>query len=229
MLTDLKWRAKRKRSDDFTGRMTTITTPDGVASEAYRSLRTKFMYARADTRPRVVMVTSPGSREGKSTVCANLGVVLAQASQNTLLVDGDLRDPVLHKMFELDKPIGIVDALIEDKPLQATLRDALPGLKVAPAGALAPNSAELVGSRPFVEFLGWARWEFEYVIVDSPSLGEVSDPLILATQVDGVLLVFDAQSTDKGAVKQAVRSLQTVGANILGTVMNNVKGAGGAN
>ena len=224
---NLKRRAEKReqKTNDLSGRLTTMIAPDGAVSEAFRTLRTNLQYARVDTTPKVVMVTSPGPREGKSTVCANLGVILARAGKSTLLVDCDLRNPALHRIFEVDNSQGIVHTLMENRAPQETLRDALPGLKVAPVGAPPPNPAELLGSQRFADLLGWARREFEYVIIDAPPLGLFSDPLTLASQVDGVLLVFDAQCTRKGAVRQATHSLKAVRANVLGTVMNNAKGA----
>jgi receptor protein-tyrosine kinase len=129
----------------------------------------------------------------------------------------------MHKTFDVSNNRGLVDILVEDYGLPEVWHEPLPGLKVVPVGYWPPNPAEIVGSQRLAEFFAQVRQEFECVLVDTPAVGVVSDPLTLATEADGVLLVLDAQNTRKGAVRQAVRSLEAVGANVLGTVMNNVK------
>lgn len=225
MRSSLKKRVERreKKIHDFSRRLTTTVDPFSVSSEAFRTLRAGLLYyAHLDTPPKVVVVTSSGPREGKSTVCANLGVIMAQAGKSTLIVDCDFRHPVMHQIFGLDNRQGVVDFLIGRCGLQETWYEALAFLKVSPVGPLPPNPVELVGSLRFTEFISRACQEFEYVLVDASPVGLFSDSLTLATQGDGVLLVLDAQNTRKRAVRQAVRSLDAVGANVLGTVMNNI-------
>jgi receptor protein-tyrosine kinase len=198
--------------------------PTGAASEAYRTLRTNLLYALVDTPPKVIVLTSHGPSEGKSTTCANLGAVLAQAGKSTLLLDCDFRKPAVHKIFELRNFRGIVNVLAgEHDYLQDVWQEPMPGLKVMTAGTLPPNPAELLSSRRFAELLGRVRQEFDYVLIDAPPVGLVSDPTIIASHADGVLFVLDAQNTRKGSVRQAMRSLEAVAANVLGTIMNNVK------
>ena len=215
---------KETSSHDLSGRLVTLLEPDGASSEAYRALRTSLLYAVVDTPPKVVVVTSHGPSEGKSTVCANLGVALAQAGKNTLLVDCDFRKPVMHKIFGMRSARGVVDVLVGERGLQEACGEPLPNLKVLVAGVAPPNPGELLASRRLSAFLVAAREEFDYVLVDSSPVGLVSDAAVLATQGDGVLLALDAQRTRKADVRRAVRALRAVGANVLGTVMNNVKG-----
>ncbi|CAN5808015.1 CpsD/CapB family tyrosine-protein kinase [soil metagenome] len=225
----IKGRRERKeaKSGDLSGRLVTILAPNSLASEAYRTLRTSLIYTRVDTRPKTIVVTSHGPREGKSTTCANLAVVLAQAGKNTLLLDCDFRNPVVHKIFNLRNLTGIVDVIVDRRSLQEVAHEPLAGLKVATVGYPPPNPSEIAGSRRFAEFMSQMRRDFEYVLIDAPPVGLVADPLVLASQGDGVVLVLDAQNTRKGAVRQAMRSLEGVGARVLGTVMNNVKKARG--
>jgi receptor protein-tyrosine kinase len=109
--------------------------------------------------------------------------------------------------------------------LQEAYQEPLPDLKVLPVGAVPPNPAELLSSQRLAELLLTVREDFDYVLLDSSPTKFVSDPAILAAQSDGVLLTFSAQKTRKGDVRRAVHALTVVGANILGTVMNNVKGS----
>lgn len=214
---------RKEAKDDYSDRLTTTIDPGGLASEAYRTLRTNILYSFMDLPLKVIVLTSAGPGEGKSTTCANLGVVLSQANKRTLVLDCDLRKPVIHKFFGMRNLSGIVDVLAEQRGLQETWTEPLPGLKVLPVGSIPPNPTELLGSKRFAEFLERARRDFDYVLIDAPPVELVSDPMILATQGDGVLLVLDAQNTRKTSVRKSMRSLENVGARVLGTVMNNVK------
>jgi receptor protein-tyrosine kinase len=117
----------------------------------------------------------------------------------------------------------MMDIMVGERSLQEVWQEPVEGLKVVPVGLVPPNPTEILGSRRFSNFLNNVRKEFDYVLIDAPPIGLVSDPVILATQGDGVLLILDAQNTRKGALRESVRSLQAVGANILGIVMNNVE------
>jgi capsular exopolysaccharide synthesis family protein len=209
--------------DELVGRLVTVLDPTSATSEAYRTLRTNLLYALVDNPPKVIVLTSPGPGEGKSTICANLGVVLAQAGKDTLIVDCDFRKPVIHRFFGLRNLHGVVNILVEERKLQEVSKEPVDGLKVVPVGPVPSNPTEILGTRRFSGLLASFREEFDYVLIDAPPVGLVSDPAILATQGDGVLLVLNAQNTRKGSVRQAMRSLEAVRANVLGTVMNNVE------
>ena len=215
---------KKERDDFMEERLVTIRDPSSPGSEAYRTLRTNLLYSHVDTPLKVIVLTSSGAREGKSTTCSNLGVVLAQAGKNTLIVDCDFRKPVIHKIFGLRNLQGLADVLVSERSLQGVWHESgQEGLKVLPVGSIPPNPAELLGSKRFAEFLNQMRQEFDHVLVDAPPVGVVSDAAILASEAEGVLLILDAQHTRKGAFRQAIRNLEAVGADMLGVVMNNVK------
>ncbi|MDQ3636625.1 MAG: CpsD/CapB family tyrosine-protein kinase [Actinomycetota bacterium] len=218
-------RKKKSQDDqgDLSERLVTLLDPLGVAAEAYRTLRTNIFYSVADTPPKVIVMTSPGPQEGKSTTCANLGVVLAQADQSTLIVDCDLRKPVVHRVFGTRNVYGLMNVLAGERDLESVWQQPVENLKILTVGPIPLNPAEVLSSKRFAEFLDQVRKRFDYVLVDAPPVQLVSDPTIIATQGDAVLLVLDAQNTRKGAVRQAVRSMEAVGAHVLGTVMNNVK------
>lgn len=214
---------KKREGGDYTGGLVTMVDPAGTASEAYRSLRTNLLYAVVDKPLKVVLLTSPSSSEGKSTTCANLGGVLAQAGNETLLIDADLRRPSLHKFFGVRNFRGVMNVLTGENELSDVLVEPFPGLKVAPSGQIPSNPSEILGSNRFAGLVEEAKKGFDYVIIDSPPVGLVPDPLILATQADAVLLVLDAQGTRKDSLRKAIRSLESVGASVLGTVVNNLE------
>jgi capsular exopolysaccharide synthesis family protein len=209
-----------KPGNGFPGELVAAQEPAGVASEAYRMLRTNLFYTQVDSPPKVVVLTSTDRYEGKTTTTANLGVTFAQAEKNTLVLDCDLRSPALHKMFGSANVRGLVDVLVGGQEPQEVWQKPIPNLKLISAGPLPPNPAELLSSRRLAEFLGEMRQEFDYVLVDAPPVG-VADSSILAANADGVLLIVHSQRTRKGSLRLAVRNLQSVGANVLGTVMNS--------
>lgn len=215
-------KASPSKNGDYSARLAPALNPNGVVAEAYRTLRTHLLYSYMEKSSKVLVLTSPGPGEGKSTTCANLGVVLAQAGKDTLIVDCDLRKPEIHKFFALRNMWGIGDILAGRQSLQSVLEEPYPGLKVMPGGSRPPNPTELLQSKRFTQSLEQMRQEFDYVLIDSPPVGFVSDPTILAMQADGVLLVLDAQHTRKASVRRSIRSMQAVGVNVIGTVMNNV-------
>jgi capsular exopolysaccharide synthesis family protein len=221
-----KRKGKKRReatAEELTAKVATIHEPTSSTSEAYRTLRTNLIYSLVDEPPKVIVLTSPGPGEGKSTTCANLGVVLAQAGKAVLIIDCDFRKPVMHKFFGLRNLLGVVDVLAGERTLQEVTKQPVAGLTVMPVGHIPPNPTELLGTQRFKQLLTSVRQTYDYVLIDAPPVGIVSDPAILGTQGDGVLLVLDAQNTRKRSVRQAMRSLDTVGANVFGTVMNNLK------
>lgn len=229
--------AKRKKKADsspswederngLSGALVTLQNPGSAATEAYRMLRTNLFYARVDAPPKVIVLTSAGFDEGKSTTVANLAVALAQAGKDTLILDCDLRKPTQHKIFRERSMLGLVDVLVGEREPEEVWHEPIPGLKLMPAGAPPPNPAEILTSRRLAQFLERARQEFDYVLVDTPPVGYTSESASLAANGDGVLLVLDSQRTRKGSLRQALRRLGSVGANVLGTVMNKYEAPG---
>jgi capsular exopolysaccharide synthesis family protein len=233
MWSQLKRQARIELAkDDFSRQLTTLDEPAGGASEAYRTLRASLLRILTMSPPAVIVLTSPGPSEGKSTTCANLGVALAQAGHKTLIMDCNLRGPVLHKVFGLSNSYGLVDVLTNGHDLQDLLREPpLTNLNVVTAGPIPPNPTELLGSGQFSEVIRGARERFDYVLLDSPqllaagptSIGSFADPLELGSRADGVLLVLDAQGTTRNALRRAMRTVESTGSSILGLVVNNVE------
>jgi capsular exopolysaccharide synthesis family protein len=219
-----RFRSRRQAQNDevdaLSGQLVTLLDSAAVASEAYRSLRTSLLYAVANAPPTVILITSPGLRDGKSTTCANLAVVLAQAGKETLVIDGDLHEPSLHKIFGVPNVNGMVNVLSGEYDLSEMCTELFPGLKVLSTGPIPPNPAELLISGRLAPLIGQARQLFDYVLIDSPPTELVSDPMIIATQADAVILVLNSEETGKGSLHKAMRNLEAVGANVLGTVIN---------
>ena len=212
--------AQNDEVDALSAQLVTLLDPTAVASEAYRSLRTSLLYAVANAPPTVILITSPGLMDGKSTTCANLAVVLAQAGKGTLVIDGDLHEPSLHKIFGVPNVNGMVNVLSGEYDLSEMCTEPFPGLKVLSTGPIPPNPAELLISGRLAPLIDQARQLFDYVLIDSPPTELVSDPMIIATQADAVMLVLNSEETSKTSMHRAVHDLEAVGANVVGTVIN---------
>jgi tyrosine-protein kinase Etk/Wzc len=204
-------------------RLVSHVDPRSVVAEAYRSLRTNLAFARAQSRLRTIVLTSPGPADGKSTTAANLAITFAQQGQNTLLVDADLRRAVLDKTFSIPRKPGLTELIVGI----ATFDDAVhvtsvENLSVMGSGQLPPNPSELLGSERMREVLAQACGRFDVVLFDSPPLLAVTDAAVLSTIVDGVILVVRTGSTTRDSVQRAVAQLRNVHSRVLGAVLNDI-------
>ena len=210
-------------------RIFALNEPKSLVAEAYRTLRTNLQFSSLDTPLRSLVVTSAVATEGKTTTAANLAVVMAQAGNRIVLVDGDLRRPSAHKLFGLSNGTGLTTALVEDpRALNGYLQETgIENLRVLTAGPIPPNPQELLGSQRMKELLRRLEEEADIVVLDTPPTLVVSDANVLAARASGVLMVVNAGKTRRAAVRQAVEGLRKVGANVLGCVLNMVSTRGG--
>jgi polysaccharide biosynthesis transport protein len=194
-----------------------------VDAEAYRGVRTALYFSSRGESHKVLQVTSPEKGDGKSTLCANLAVSIAQSGKKTVLIDADFRKPRVHKLFGVSGRIGLASVVAGQVPLDdAIFESGVPGLSLMPCGALPPNPAELLLSYRFKEVLDALREKFDYVVVDTPPLLAVTDPGAISARVDGVLLVLRICKNGRPRAERAREVLQTLGARILGAVVNGV-------
>jgi succinoglycan biosynthesis transport protein ExoP len=202
------------------------TDEQSIGSEAYRKLRTNLRFIRAE-RPRAIAVTSPSPEEGKSVTAANLALAIAQQGQTVLIVDADLRRPVQHEIFEVERSPGLSDALVGlVQPLAAAQTyHAMPNIYVMACGTEAPNPAELLGSESFVRFLQQMLDKFDTVIIDTPPVNLVTDAAVIGSVCDGVLLVAEAGRTDRSVLANAVNELRQARGSVLGIVLNRAGAA----
>jgi non-specific protein-tyrosine kinase len=198
--------------------------PSSPVAEAYRTLRTNIQFSSLDKPVRTLLATSSGPEEGKSTTLANLAVVLAQAEKRVILVDCDLRKPSLHKLFGLPNTAGLTSLLVQDDLRELPLQEVgLAGLSVLTSGPLPPNPSELLGSQRLAHLIDRLKEEADYVLFDTPPVIAVTDAAVLATRLDGAILVVSAGKTRRDLAQKAKAQLERVNANILGVVLNNVK------
>ncbi|MBN1657136.1 MAG: CpsD/CapB family tyrosine-protein kinase [Anaerolineae bacterium] len=208
-----------------TPNLISITQPRSAISEAYRTLRTNLDFASLDEELRTIAVTSAGVGEGKSTTLANLAVVSAQAGRKVILVDADLRRPTLHQLFGLSNELGLTTMILDesalaDPPLQDT---GVAGLSLLTSGPLPPNPAEMIASRRMAEVIAALSEHADQLFFDTPPVVAVTDAAVLATKVDGVLLVISAGKTRREGARTAIQRLEQINARLVGTVLTNVE------
>ena len=218
-MSRLKGSAVAKRDEAL--RLVVLEDPRSFSAEAYRVLRTNLHYANPDAPIRRLLVTSAGEGEGKSTTIANLAVCFAQADRAVLLVDTDLRRPVINTLFKLPASPGLSSCLAGDSLLDAVIqKTAVPNLSIIASGPTPPNPAELVGSRRMRELLDAVGERFDMVLLDTPPVLAVSDAGALAPMADGVLLVVGSGLAARMALRRAKEAIQAVQGRIVGAVLN---------
>jgi capsular exopolysaccharide synthesis family protein len=200
-----------------------VRSPRSAAAEAYRALRTNLQFSGLDRDVRTVLLTGAGPGDGTTTVLANLGVSLAEAGQRVLLVDCDLRQPRLHLAFGLPLAPGLSNALASNESEPAIQATDVAGLSILAGGDPPPNPAEFVASARLSALLDRLRTRFDRILIDSPPAGILTDAVVLAPKVDGVILVVSAGQTRRDLAKRAREQLDTVGAHLLGAVLNRAR------
>lgn len=203
--------------------LVTVRDPRSPAAEAYRTLRTNIQFASLDKPLHTLLATSTAPDEGKSTTISNLAITIAQGEQRVILVDCDLRRPSLHTMFGLPNEQGLTSLMLGDNktiPLQPT---EIPNLLVLTSGPIPPRPADVLGSKRMAAIIAHLRNEADMVLFDTPPINAVTDAAVLATAVDGVLLVFRSGETKRDRAHEARRLLDKVNANVVGVVLTDVK------
>jgi capsular exopolysaccharide synthesis family protein len=198
--------------------------PKSTAAEACRAVRTNLLFMSPDRPLRTILVTSSGPREGKSASVISTGITMAQSGSRVLLVDTDMRRPRLHKALGVPNEKGVSSVLVGDASLEEVAKSTeVPGLFLIPSGPIPPNPAELFHTKAFADFVAAVARHYDRIIFDSPPVNAVADPVVLATHVDGTVMVIKAGGTHKTMARRAVRVLTDVKARLFGAVLNDVE------
>ncbi|MBR5022775.1 MAG: CpsD/CapB family tyrosine-protein kinase [Oscillospiraceae bacterium] len=189
--------------------------------EAYKAMRTNFNFVTANGKAQKIIVTSSLPNEGKSTVAINLAISLAQADNKVLLIDADLRNPVLRRYLclKVDHQLGLSALLNGDVKVGDCLIKTEYDVDVIASGPTPPNPAELIRSDAMRSLLEGAAENYDYIICDTPPVGVITDAAALSPLCDGVLYVIRQKYSNKSQVRNAIKKLQAVDAKILGTIL----------
>ena len=215
--------------------------PKSMGAEAFRALRTNLQFLRLEMQGQLFLITSSFVQEGKTLNVINLALSMAQAGNKVLLVDADLRKPMINRIFGLSREPGITDYVLGNYPWQEvtnTISDVMLGdfgiddilktpgmdnINVVTAGTKPPNPSEILSSSRFKKFLIEANKVYDFVFVDSPPLLPVADAAEIAPLMDGVFIVYTVGKIGRGVLKRAKSNLDNVDAKVLGVILNNVK------
>jgi capsular exopolysaccharide synthesis family protein len=195
-------------------------------AEAYRQLRTSILLSTAGHAPKSLLITSSLPSEGKTTTATNTAISLAQTGAKVLIIDADMRRPRLHSVFNIENGNGlstVLSAELSEKEILGMIKqDERTKLNLLTSGPIPPNPAELIGSEQMANLLKLLQAHFTHVVVDSPPVTSFTDGVLIASMVDGVILVVHSGKSSRQVVRRARMLLQDVGAKILGVVLNNV-------
>ena len=206
------------------GKITSLEKPQSNISEAYRTIRTGIEFSNLDKYLKIICITSSKKDEGKTTVLSNLGVSFAKIDKKVLLIDADLRNPSISKMFDTSNTQGLMDILLGKRNIQDCIKKTKQeNLYILTGGTIPPNPAEVLSSKKMSEFIESIKDEYDYIFIDSPPVGVVSDASIISTYSDGVIFVVGANEVDSNLAKIAKERLDSVKANIVGVILNKFK------
>ncbi len=196
-------------------------------AEAYKMIRTNLLFTLANAESKVVVFSSAEPSAGKSTLCSNLAIVMAQTGAKVLLIDADMRKPVQHRNFRFSKTLGLSKILGNLNTLEECIhRDVVPNLDLIPSGSIPPNPSELLGSDRMKKLLKQFEEEYDYVFIDSPPLGVVADALVIAPQSAGVVLVARQRQTTYDELDECIEAIKQIDATMLGVVVTDVHDTG---
>ncbi|MGD9569976.1 MAG: CpsD/CapB family tyrosine-protein kinase [Sedimentibacter sp.] len=191
-------------------------------TESYRKLAVNIEYANIDGNINTIMMTSSMENEGKTTTISSLACVMTELNKKVLLIDLDLRKPAVHKYFNLTNSSGLTDLLLYKDDYKKYIHNIQPGLDVMTSGRVPSNTTEIINSKVIKELLKQLSEDYDYVLLDTPPIVLVSDPINIAMYADAVILTIAYAETDKDTIKRSIDLLKQVNANIIGSVFNKV-------
>lgn len=204
--------------------MICAVAPQSIIAEAYRTIRTNVLFSIEGEKPvKDIIITSPGPQEGKTTTSCNIAIVCANLGHKVLLIDGDLRKPRLHNIFDVSNDAGLSNLLSGAENIDKALKKTgVENLSVLPVGPAVSNPSEVLGSKRMRELLAKLREKFDIIFIDTPPVNVVTDAAVLAGFAGGVIIVVEGGRTMKEILSRTSRLLKNVRAQVLGVVVNNI-------
>jgi capsular exopolysaccharide synthesis family protein len=220
---DSEKKDSKKKSETKDIELINFIDPECQFSEAYRSIRTSILLSSAEHAPRIITVSSSIPQEGKTATTANLAISFCQLGKKVLILDGDMRKPRMHKIFNKKNTIGLSSYLVgRVKFSQVIQKTHIPNLFLVPSGPIPPNPAELIDSEIMKNMLKELLDIVDFIFIDSPPLIGIVDTILLAKYSDGVVLVNWSGKTKNELIKRAKEELEQFNIKILGVVLNKV-------
>lgn len=216
-------RDKADESSPIAGSICVYHQPKSKLAEAYRGIRTALYFGTRAKGQKVIQVSSPNPNDGKSTMAANLAVAVAQSGKRTLIFESDFRRPCVHKLFGIDRKVGVTSVISGESELSDAIQETgIENLYALSCGPEPPNPSELVSSARYAELIELLREQFDYVFIDTPPLMAVTDPSVVATRVDGILMTIRISTLSQQDCVRSAELLSSLGANLLGVIVNGV-------
>ncbi len=218
-------RKKLARSSGFnTNDTKKILCPESsfAVKEAYNSIRTNLMFLQQGERCPIFVITSPTANNGKTINAINLAVSFAQMGKRTLIIDSDMRNPTIHRMFSTSVKNGLSEILAGLTDSISVSKTDIENLSVLTAGKIPPNPTELLASPRMDKLLDFVKDHYDCVFIDTPPINVVTDSTVFAQKVTGYVLIIKTDTTNTNDVKMTINNLESIGGNILGFVLNDV-------
>ncbi|MEK3991749.1 CpsD/CapB family tyrosine-protein kinase [Robertmurraya sp. FSL R5-0851] len=218
------FRSRRKELTKIKKRnLITYSNPESIISEQFRTIRTNIHFLNEHEKNNLLVVSSPGRSEGKSTIIANTAISIAQQKEKVLLIDGNLRNPSIHQLFKVSNEVGLTDVLSDKTPFcEAITKCNIDNLDLLTSGPIPLDPAELLESEKMKELLSHIKPLYDLILVDSPSVLEVTDTKVLANLCDGVILVVQKAKTKLEAALESKKVLEFAKSPLVGVIVNQV-------
>jgi polysaccharide biosynthesis transport protein len=212
------------------GELKMLDAPYSHIAEAFRTIKTNLLFSNVNDAKKVFLITSSGPREGKTFITANLGTALAQSGKKVLILETDLRNPAMHRIWGGERSLGLTnilnngDSLEENLPIRATM---VQNLDFLSSGEIPTNPFELLSSEKMDRFLSYAREMYDFVLLDSPPAFLTSDSLVLAQKTDGVIFITRSGEVQREVLKETLNRFLRLKVKMLGIIFNDVNREGG--
>lgn len=201
----------------------TYQSPKSPISESFRNMRTNITFSDIDGDVKVIAITSTEKSEGKTTIISNFAVALAQSGKRVLIIDCDLRRPQIHFEFEISNKVGLTNILLKEiESIDGILETEVKNLFAITSGPIPPNPSEILASKRMGNLIDELTPAFDYILLDAPPIGMVTDAAVLTPVTDGYIIVVAMGKSSKEGIRLAIDTLENVNANIIGIVANKV-------
>lgn len=201
--------------------LVTLNEPNSFITESYKMLRTNLNYLNIDGNNRLLMIASSTSGEGKTTTIANLAITMAKDGKKILLIDCDLRRPMIHEVFRIRQTPGLTNLIFDNLSLTKVVQHSMDvdGLDILTSGTIPISASDFIDSEQFKDFIDSLKELYDVILIDTPPIISVTDATIISQYMNGVIITVSANQTKKALLSKSIKALSSVNANVLGFVI----------